>query len=146
MAFLLNATYNTGHYNAEMIMRALHPNLSGQAFQFTGLTPQEMMRYGQSQGRNVNYLNRMPQFNEVDRLTKQNKGIALISSSVEPRNGIHAGHAMTVAGNAVLNNNQRVILIWNPWDNGLTTQSADSNVIPVSDGTHFRWNASIYGY
>ena len=53
-----------------------------------------MMRYGQSQGRNVNYLNRMPQFNEVDRLTKQNKGIALISSSVEPRNGIHAGHAM----------------------------------------------------
>ena len=36
--FLLNATYNTGHYNAEMIMRALHPNLSGQAFQFTGLT------------------------------------------------------------------------------------------------------------
>lgn len=146
MAFLLNATYNTGHYNAEMIMRALHPNLSGQAFQFTGLTPQEMMRYGQSQGRNVNYLNRMPQFNEVDRLTKQNKGIALISSSVEPRNGIHAGHAMAVAGNAVLNNNQRVILIWNPWDNGLTTQSADSNVIPVSDGTHFRWNASIYGY
>ncbi|MEX3489383.1 C47 family peptidase [Staphylococcus warneri] len=146
MSFLLNATYNTNHYYAEMVMRALHPNLSGRDFQFSGLTPQEMMKYGQSQGRNVKFLDRMPQFNEVDWLTKHNKGTAILSASVEPRNGLHAGHAMAVAGNAILNNNERVILIWNPWDNGLTTQSADNNVIPVSDGTHFRWNSSIYGY
>jgi len=31
---------------------------------------------------------------------------------------------MAVAGNAKVNNGQKVILIWNPWDNGLMTQDA----------------------
>ena len=66
MSALLNATYNTNRYNAESVMRYLHPNLRGHDFQFTGLTSNEMLRFGRSQGRNTQYLNRMTSYNEVD--------------------------------------------------------------------------------
>ncbi|NDR17394.1 cysteine protease [Staphylococcus aureus] len=146
MSALLNATYNTDRYNAKAVMRYLHPNLQGEAFQFTGLTPQEMMRFGQSQNRQVEFLNRMPSYNEIDNLTKSNKGIAILGRRIESTNGIHAGHAMAVVGNAKLENGQEVIIIWNPWDHGFMTQDAKSNIIPVSNGDHYNWNSSIYGY
>ena len=146
MSALLNATYNTNRYNAESVMRYLHPNLRGHDFQFTGLTSNEMLRFGRSQGRNTQYLNRMTSYNEVDQLTTNNQGIAVLGKRVESSDGIHAGHAMAVAGNAKVNNGQKVILIWNPWDNGLMTQDAHSNIIPVSNGDHYEWYASIYGY
>lgn len=66
----------------------------------------------------------MTTYNEVDNLTKNNKGIAVLGSRVESRNGMHAGHAMAVVGNAKLDNGQEVIIIWNPWDNGFMTQDA----------------------
>ncbi|KAC19434.1 staphopain A, partial [Staphylococcus aureus VET1872R] len=143
---LLNATYNTNKYHAEAVMRFLHPNLQGQQFQFTGLTPREMIYFGQTQGRSPQLLNRMTTYNEVDNLTKNNKGIAILGSRVESRNGMHAGHAMAVVGNAKLDNGQEVIIIWNPWDNGFMTQDAKNNVIPVSNGDHYQWYSSIYGY
>ncbi|HDH4350682.1 TPA: cysteine protease staphopain A, partial [Staphylococcus aureus] len=146
MSALLNATYNTNKYHAEAVMRFLHPNLQGQRFQFTGLTPREMIYFGQTQGRSPQLLNRMTTYNEVDNLTKNNKGIAVLGSRVESRNGMHAGHAMAVVGNAKLDNGQEVIIIWNPWDNGFMTQDAKNNVIPVSNGDHYRWYSSIYGY
>ncbi|MDU2697436.1 MAG: cysteine protease staphopain [Staphylococcus epidermidis] len=146
MSALLNATYNTNRYNAESVMRYLHPNLRGHDFQFTGLTSNEMLRFGRSQGRNTQYLNRMTSYNEVDQLTTNNQGIAVLGKRVESSDGIHAGHAMAVAGNAKVNNGQEVILIWNPWDNGFMTQDAHSNIIPVSNGDHYEWYASIYGY
>nr|BAB86291.1 thiol protease [Staphylococcus aureus] len=146
MSALLNATYNTDRYNAEAVMRYLHPNLQGDDFQFTGLTPQEMMKYGKSQGRDTQYLNRMPSYNEVDKLTTNNKDIAILGSRVESTDGIHAGHAMAVVGNAELEGGQEVIMIWNPWDRGFMTQDAESNIIPVSNGDHYQWNSSIYGY
>ena len=127
-------------------MRYLHPNLRGHDFQFTGLTSNEMLRFGRSQGRNTQYLNRMTSYNEVDQLTTNNQGIAVLGKRVESSDGIHAGHAMAVAGNAKVNNGQKVILIWNPWDNGFMTQDAHSNIIPVSNGDHYEWYASIYGY
>ncbi|MFG6183655.1 cysteine protease staphopain A, partial [Staphylococcus aureus] len=146
MSALLNATYNTNKYHAEAVMRFLHPNLQGQQFQFTGLTPREMIYFGQTQGRSPQLLNRMTTYNEVDNLTKNNKGIAVLGSRVESRNGMHAGHAMAVVGNAKLDNGQEVIIIWNPWDNGFMTQDAKNNVIPVSNGDHYQWYSSIYGY
>ncbi len=146
MSALLNATYNTDRYNAKAMMRYLHPNLQGEAFQFTGLTPQEMMRFGQSQNRQVEFLNRMPSYNEIDNLTKSNKGIAILGRRIESTNGIHAGHSMAVVGNAKLENGQEVIIIWNPWDHGFMTQDAKSNITPASNGDHYNWNSSIYGY
>lgn len=146
MSALLNATYNTNKYHAEAVMRFLHPNLQGQQFQFTGLTPREMIYFGQTQGRSPQLLNRMTTYNEVDNLTKNNKGIAVLGSRVESKNGMHAGHAMAVVGNAKLDNGQEVIIIWNPWDNGFMTQDAKNNVIPVSNGDHYQWYSSIYGY
>ena len=47
-------------------------------------------------------------------LLKIIKGIAILGS-IESRNGMHAGHAMVVVGNAKLDNGQEVIIIWNPW-------------------------------
>ncbi len=49
-------------------------------------------------GRSPQLLNRMTTYNEVDNLTKNNKGIAVLGSRVESRNGMHAGHAMAVSG------------------------------------------------
>ena len=63
-----------------------------------------MLRFGRSQGRNTQYLNRMTSYNEVDQLTTNNQGIA---KRVESSDGIHAGHAMAVAGNAKVNNGQK---------------------------------------
>ncbi|HDN3454983.1 TPA: cysteine protease [Staphylococcus aureus] len=146
MSALLNATYNTDKYYAEAVMRYLHPNLQGQDFQFTGLTPNEMIHFGESQGRNPQLVNRMTSYKEVDDLTKNNKGIAVLGKRVESRNGLHAGHAMAVVGNAKLDNGQEVIIIWNPWDNGFMTQDAKNNIIPVSNGDHYQWYSSIYGY
>ena len=119
MSALLNVTYNTNKYHAEAVM---------------------------TQGRSPQLLNRMTTYNEVDNLTKNNKGIAILGSRVESRNGMHAGHAMAVVGNAKLDNGQEVIIIWNPWDNGFMTQDAKNNVIPVSNGDHYQWYSSIYGY
>ncbi|HDL0564137.1 cysteine protease staphopain [Staphylococcus aureus] len=146
MSALLNATYNTDKYYAEAVMRYLHPNLQGQDFQFTGLTPNEMIHFGESQGRAPQLANRMTSYKEVDDLTKNNKGIAVLGKRVESRNGLHAGHAMAVVGNAKLDNGQEVIIIWNPWDNGFMTQDAKNNIIPVSNGDHYQWYSSIYGY
>lgn len=56
MSALLNATYNTNKYHAEAVMRFLHPNLQGQQFQFTGLTPREMIYFGQTQEEIHNFL------------------------------------------------------------------------------------------
>ncbi|HDG5363295.1 TPA: cysteine protease [Staphylococcus aureus] len=148
-----NYTYNEQYVNKlenfkirETQGNILHPNLQGQRFQFTGLTPREMIYFGQTQGRSPQLLNRMTTYNEVDNLTKNNKGIAVLGSRVESRNVMHAGHAMAVVGNAKLDNGQEVIIIWNPWDNGFMTQDAKNNVIPVSNGDHYRWYSSIYGY
>ncbi|WP_241008817.1 C47 family peptidase, partial [Staphylococcus sp. EG-SA-23] len=46
-------------------------NIHG-GFQFTGLTPREMIYFGQTQGRSPQLLNRMTTYNEVDNLTKNN--------------------------------------------------------------------------
>ncbi|OFO98777.1 C47 family peptidase [Staphylococcus sp. HMSC065E08] len=146
MAALLNATKNTNQYRAQDIMRTIHPGLSGQRFQFTGLTPDEMIQYGRSQGKNPTYYNSMPSYDMVDQYTSDNKGIAILSERVESTNGLHGRHAMAVVGNAVLANNQKVIVFWNPWDSDVSLQPVDSNIIPVSDGSHFRWFASIPGY
>ena len=66
-----------------------------------------MLRFGRSQGRNTQYLNRMTSYNEVDQLTTNNQGIAVLGKRVESSDGIHAGHAMAVAGNAKVNNGQK---------------------------------------
>lgn len=146
MAALLNATYNTDKYFAEGVMRYLHPDLFGKEFQFTGLRPEEMIKYGRDQGRDPKLVNRMTSYDEVNNLTNQNKGIAVLGRQIELRNGLHAGHAMAVVGNAKLENGKEVILIWNPWDRDFMTQDAQSRVIPVSNGDHYNWSASIYGY
>lgn len=88
----------------------------------------------------------MPSYDMVDQYTSDNKGIAILSERVESTNGLHGRHAMAVVGNAVLANNQKVIVFWNPWDSDVSLQPVDSNIIPVSDGSHFRWFASISGY
>ncbi|SUM66980.1 staphopain,cysteine proteinase [Staphylococcus saccharolyticus] len=146
MSAFLNATYNTNRYNAEAVMRYLHPNLHGHDFQFTGLTSGEMIHFCKTQGRNPQYLNRMTSYNEVDQLTTNNQGTAVLGKRVESSDGMHAGHAMAVAGSAKINNGQEVILIWNHWDHGFMTQDAQNNIIPVSNGDHYEWYASIYGY
>lgn len=147
MSALLNATYNTDRYNAEGVMRYIHPDLTGDEFLMTGLTEGEMINFGRSQGRSPELLKRMTSYGEVDQLTKDNKGIAVLGESVEKyENGLHGYHAMAVVGNAKVDNGQEVILIWNPWDSNFMTQDANSNVIPVSDGHHYRWYSSIYGY
>ncbi|MGT2596935.1 C47 family peptidase [Staphylococcus aureus] len=46
-----------------------------------------MIYFGQTQGRSPQLLNRMTTYNEVDNLTKNNKGIAVLGSRVESRNG-----------------------------------------------------------
>ena len=49
----------------------------------------------------------MTSYNEVDQLTTNNQGIAVLGKRVESSDGIHAGHAMAVAGNAKVNNGQK---------------------------------------
>ena len=147
MAALLNATKNTNQYRAQDIMRTIHPGLSGQRFQFTGLTPDEMIQYGRSQGKNPSLYNGMPSFEMVDQYTSKNQGIAILSQRLEASpNGLHGRHAMAVVGNAVLANGQKVIVFWNPWDRDVSLQPADSDIIPVSDGSHFKWFSAIPGY
>ncbi|MBY7664435.1 MULTISPECIES: C47 family peptidase [Staphylococcus] len=146
MAALLNATYNTDKYYAEGVMRYLHPDLTGEDFQFTGLTSDEMIKFGRDQGRDPKLLNRMTSYDEVNDLTNQNKGIAILGKQIESTNGLHAGHAMAVVGNAKLENGKEVIIVWNPWDRDFMTQDAQSRVIPVSNGDHYHWYSSIYGY
>lgn len=146
MAALLNATKNTSTYNGESIMHQVHPNLTGQQFQFTGLTIQEMIDYGKSQGRNTSYYDGMPSYDVVDQQTKQNKGMVVLGEQVESSQGLHAGHAMAVVGNAELSNSEKVIVIWNPWDQDYTLQPADSNIIPVSNGDHYQWFGSVTGF
>lgn len=146
MAALLNATYNTDKYYAEGVMRYLHPDLTGEDFQFTGLSSDEMIKYGRDQGRDPKLLNRMTSYDEVNDLTNQNKGIAILGKQIESTNGLHAGHAMAVVGNAKLENGKEVIIVWNPWDRDFMTQDAQSRVIPVSNGDHYHWYSSIYGY
>lgn len=146
MAALLNATKNTSQYRAQDVMHQIHPGLSGQAFQFTGLTADEMIQYGRAQGKNTSYYNGMPSFNMVDQYTKDNKGIAILGKQIEATQGMHAGHAMAVVGNAVTADNQQVIVFWNPWDRDYSLQPADSNVIPVSNGDHYHWYGSVVGF
>lgn len=146
MAALMNATGNTSKYQGEAIMHTLHPNMAPQQFQMTGLTIDEMIQYGKSQGKQPVYSEGMPNYNTIDQTISQNKGIAILGQQVEETGGIHVGHSMAVVGTAILSNQQHVIVIWNPWDQDYTLQPADSNIIPVSNGNHYEWFGSVIGY
>ena len=107
MAALLNATKNTDKYNAHDIMRTLYPNVSEEELPQFSTNPQQMIKYGNSQGRDIQHQSGMPSYNQVDQLTKDNKGAMILAHSVENNpNDPHLGHAMAVVGNAKINNEE----------------------------------------
>ncbi|RQM98108.1 cysteine protease [Staphylococcus warneri] len=146
MAALLNATKNTDKYNAHDIMRTLYPNVSEEELPQFSTNPQQMIKYGNSQGRDIQHQSGMPSYNQVDQLTKDNKGAMILAHSVENNpNDPHLGHAMAVVGNAKINNEEKLIF-WNPWDTDLSIQDADSNLLHLSFNRDYTWNDTMIGY
>ncbi|WP_219323944.1 cysteine protease staphopain, partial [Oenococcus oeni] len=70
MAALLNATKNTDKYKAYDIMRTLYPDVSEEELPQYSTNPQQMIKYGNSQGRDIQHQSGMPSYNQVDQLTK----------------------------------------------------------------------------
>ena len=146
MAALLNATKNTDKYNAHDIMRTLYPNVSEEELPQFSTNPQQMIKYGNSQGRDIQHQSGMPSYNQVDQLTKDNKGAMILAHSVENNpNDPHLGHAMAVVGNAKINNEEKLIF-WNPWDTDLSIQDADSNLLHLSFNRDYTWDDTMIGY
>lgn len=146
MAALLNATKNTDKYNAHDIMRTLYPNVSEEELPQFSTNPQQMIKYGNSQGRDIQHQSGMPSYNQVDQLTKDNKGAMILAHSVENNpNDPHLGHAMAVVGNAQINNEEKLIF-WNPWDTDLSIQDADSNLLHLSFNRDYTWDDTMIGY
>lgn len=146
MAALLNATKNTDKYNAHDIMRTLYPNVSEEELPQFSTNPQQMIKYGNSQGRDIQHQSGMPSYNQVDQLTKDNKGAMILAHSVENNpNDPHLGHAMAVVGNAKINNEEKLIF-WNPWDTDLSIQDADSNLLHLSFNRDYTWEDTMIGY
>lgn len=146
MAALLNATKNTDKYNAHDIMRTLYPNVSEEELPQFSTNPQQMIKYGNSQGRDIQHQSGMPSYNQVDQLTKDNKGAMILAHSVKNNpNDPHLGHAMAVVGNAKINNEEKLIF-WNPWDTDLSIQDADSNLLHLSFNRDYTWDDTMIGY
>lgn len=146
MAALLNATKNTDKYNAYDIMRTLYPNVSEAELPQYSTNPNQMIRYGNSQGRDIQHQSGMPSYNQVDQLTKDNKGAMILAHSVENNpNDPHLGHALAVVGNAQINNEDKIIY-WNPWDTELSIQDADSNLLHLSFNRDYTWDDTMIGY
>lgn len=146
MAALLNATKNTDKYNAHDIMRTLYPNVSEEELPQFSTNPQQMIKYGNSQGRDIQHQSGMTSYNQVDQLTKDNKGAMILAHSVENNpNDPHLGHAMAVVGNAKINNEEKLIF-WNPWDTDLSIQDADSNLLHLSFNRDYTWDDTMIGY
>lgn len=146
MAALLNATKNTDKYNAHDIMRTVYPNVSEEELPQFSTNPQQMIKYGNSQGRDIQHQSGMPSYNQVDQLTKDNKGAMILAHSVENNpNDPHLGHAMAVVGNAKINNEEKLIF-WNPWDTDLSIQDADSNLLHLSFNRDYTWDDTMIGY
>ncbi|KTW24550.1 C47 family peptidase [Staphylococcus warneri] len=146
MAALLNATKNTDKYNAHDIMRTLYPNVSEEELPQFSTNPHQMIKYGNSQGRDIQHQSGMPSYNQIDQLTKDNKGAMILAHSVENNpNDPHLGHAMAVVGNAKINNEDKLIF-WNPWDTDLSIQDADSNLLHLSFNRDYTWDDTMIGY
>ncbi|MCF7593943.1 cysteine protease staphopain [Staphylococcus warneri] len=146
MAALLNATKNTDKYKAYDIMRTLYPDVSEEELPQYSTNPQQMIKYGNSQGRDIQHQSGMPSYNQVDQLTKENKGAMILAHSVENNpNDPHLGHAMAVVGNAKINNEDKLIF-WNPWDTDLSIQDADSNLLHLSFNRDYTWDDTMIGY
>lgn len=146
MAALLNATKNTDKYNAHDIMRTLYPNVSEEELPQFSTNPHQMIKYGNSQGRDIQHQSGMPSYNKIDQLTKDNKGAMILAHSVENNpNDPHLGHAMAVVGNAKINNEDKLIF-WNPWDTDLSIQDADSNLLHLSFNRDYTWDDTMIGY
>lgn len=146
MAALLNATKNTDKYNAHDIMRTLYPNVSEEELPQFSTNPHQMIKYGNSQGRDIQHQSGMPSYNQIDQLTKDNKGAMILAHSVENNpNDPHLGHAMVVVGNAKINNEDKLIF-WNPWDTDLSIQDADSNLLHLSFNRDYTWDDTMIGY
>lgn len=146
MAVLLNATKNTDKYNAHDIMRTLYPNVSEEELPQFSTNPHQMIKYGNSQGRDIQHQSGMPSYNQIDQLTKDNKGAMILAHSVENNpNDPHLGHAMAVVGNAKINNEDKLIF-WNPWDTDLSIQDADSNLLHLSFNRDYTWDDTMIGY
>lgn len=146
MAALLNATKNTDKYNAHDIMRTLYPNVSEEELPQFSTNPQQMIKYGNSQGRDIQHQSGMPSYNQVDQLTKDNKDAMILAHSVKNNtNDPHLGHAMAVVGNAKINNEEKLIF-WNPWDTDLSIQDADSNLLHLSFNRDYTWDDTMIGY
>ncbi|VED30762.1 cysteine protease precursor [Staphylococcus warneri] len=146
MAALLNATKNTDKYNAHDIIRTLYPNVSEEELPQFSTNPHQMIKYGNSQGRDIQHQSGMPSYNQIDQLTKDNKGAMILAHSVENNpNDPHLGHAMAVVGNAKINNEDKLIF-WNPWDTDLSIQDADSNLLHLSFNRDYTWDDTMIGY
>ena len=146
MAALLNATKNTDKYNAHDIMRTLYPNVSEEELPQFSTNPHQMIKYGNSQGRDIQHQTGMPSSNQLDQLTNDNKGAMILAHSGENNpNDPHLGHAMAVVGNAKINNEDKLIF-WNPWDTDLSIQDADSNLLHLSFNRDYTWDDTMIGY
>ncbi|MEX2948760.1 C47 family peptidase [Staphylococcus warneri] len=146
MAALLNATKNTDKYNAYDIMRTFYPNVSEAALPQYSTYPEQMIKFGNSQGRDIQQQNGMPSYEQIDQLTKDNKGAMILAHSVANNpNDPHLGHALAVVGNAKINNEEKIIY-WNPWDTDLSIQDADSNLLHLSFNRDYTWDDTMIGY